>query len=115
VEQFWHPGEPVVSMSPHLVRIGTRGKLVIPAGTEFENVNQWRSTTYGAKWPATALAVRRHSVLPVTMWSALSLGPGQVELSGTTGEGATLEVDGGTITLSVDRAGRLSYTFAVSR
>jgi hypothetical protein len=81
VEQFWHPGEPIVRVTGQHCRIGTRSHLRIAAGNQFELVEGWRSKAFGEKSSAPLLVVRGEFTLPTALWTVLSVGDGVTGLT----------------------------------
>ena len=64
VEQFWHLG---AFQSPG----EARAKLILPDDAEL--IESWRSTTFGEKFPAPMLRVRRRSELPIRLEARIVL------------------------------------------
>jgi len=79
VEQFWHPGEPCVMLSPRRFRIGDCACLVVgPLGTlefGFGGQHGWRSPVPGVKLEAPAIVVRWRGRLPVRLRAVVRFAP----------------------------------------
>ncbi|MDP3000531.1 MAG: alginate lyase family protein [Bryobacterales bacterium] len=79
VEQFWHPGEPCVMLSPRRFRIGDCACLVVgPLGAlefGFGGQHGWRSPMPGVKLEAPAIVVRWRGRLPVRFRAAVRFAP----------------------------------------
>ena len=75
VEQFWHPGEPCVMLSPRRFRIGDCACLVVgPLGVVefgFGGQHGWRSPVPGVKLEAPVIVVRWRGRLPVRLRAAV--------------------------------------------
>ena len=72
IEQFWHPGEAMVQLSPHAFRIGTRVQLEIDPALEITTEDGWRSRALGEKSPSPYLRAHKHCVLPASFKTALT-------------------------------------------
>jgi hypothetical protein len=79
VEQFWHPGEPCVRLSPRRFRIGDCACLIVgPLGVAefgFGGQHGWRSPLPGVKLEAPVIVVRWRGRLPVRLRAAVRFTP----------------------------------------
>jgi hypothetical protein len=111
VEQLWHAGETFEFITPHDIRIGRDAHLLVPEGSCFDILAGWRSKAFAERSPASTVAVRRETMLPVTMWTVLTLGPSRRRRfrSGSDEKEALLTLDEDwTIVVRLDQTGRPS-------
>ena len=71
VEQFWHPGEAMEQISPHVFRIGKQVKLEIDPTLEITTEDGWRSRALGEKIPSPYLRAYQRCVLPASLKTVL--------------------------------------------
>ncbi len=73
IEQFWHPGEAMVQISPRTFRIGTRATLEFDPALEIAIEDGWRSRTLGEKSPSPYLRAHKRCLLPASFKTILKL------------------------------------------
>jgi hypothetical protein len=75
IEQFWHPGEPTVLLSPHCFRIGACATLHLacPQTPELSVAGEhgWRSPVFGSRIPSPVIRVSQSATLPVEIAALL--------------------------------------------
>lgn len=76
VEQFWHPGEPMVRISQHAFRIGTGSRLEIDPALEIATEDGWRSRALGEKSPSPYLRAHKRCVFPASFKTILNFHAG---------------------------------------
>lgn len=73
VEQLWHPGVPLLMLSPACFQLGQTAKLWANPDTQREFGEGWLSPSFGVKEPASVLRVRRTGTLPIRLVAVLDL------------------------------------------
>jgi hypothetical protein len=75
VEQFWHMGSVATDLGNDQYRIGTRVKLVLPAGSKAEfstgGEHGWRSRALGHREPSPFVRLCQRGALPAVMAAVL--------------------------------------------
>ncbi len=105
VTQHWHPAGEAVQLSPHLVRLGVDAALIVPEQAVIEVVDSWRSLCFGQRTAVQALRIRTPHTLPLTLWTAIGLGPGAEHgRIGAASDGLRLSVGGSMVTVEPDAA-----------
>jgi len=66
VEQFWHPGEPMVQVSQRGFRIGASSVLEVDPALEITVEEGWRSRAFGERSPSPYLRASKHCAFPVS-------------------------------------------------
>lgn len=101
LEQFWHPGEPLIMVTPRCWRVGGGALLTLGPSQELELMqggdHGWRSVALGAKALAPVIRVASRTTLPATLAAALwfSANRGSVELELAPAEETVVRLRGG--------------------
>lgn len=78
IEQFWHCGGDVATISPGVWRINDTATLTVPVPSSAREVSAgeygWQSEAPGQKVPAPVIIVERTATLPVMMAAVFSFG-----------------------------------------
>ncbi len=75
IEQFWHSGEVVKTVSPRSYRLGRSTRLSLSHNAEASTggENGWRSRAMGSKEPAAVICASIRTTLPVQLTAAIDL------------------------------------------